>query len=151
MWNKKRHWSLHRKRSGSYDSGDDFELQKISLALGSKQSEKKITNDAVATVATSKHCGNDAQSLTGSSSSITGNTVHEYQRMISRFYQSATQSPNFTPNFSFGIEEKPLQPLNVYNNCTINYNNAPQSPMIKTSRKRRIIIESDSDYSQDGW
>ena len=91
---------------------------------------------------------------------------HHHQRIINECYRSMTKSSTFSPNFSFGIDqnthnqqrpnfppvyfgyEQPrFEP--VYNNCTFNINTpSPSITPTKNSRKR-VIIESDSEYSQE--
>ena len=86
---------------------------------------------------------------------------------LNQCYRSATKSSTFKPNFSFGINDDNTEKLAnlpfvnfgndqpriqpVYNNCIFNINTPPtiNTPMEATSSCRRIIIESDSDYSQE--
>ena len=140
-----------------YDSGDDFELQQMSNVIGGKRKQLHVEQQPP------QH-----QSLVGSNNRKT----NEYFQMFSQFFKSMINTNDFSPNFSLGIDTEPksfpsgtichhpqsfsLKPDsqrngNVFNNCTITINNNDSdNSTAKSHRRKRIMIESDSDYSQEG-
>ena len=151
----------------AYDSGDDDDLRNMSLALQpsssvASSSKSRPVNPVhpPSSPTTKQHNRYPPNypfpnSTPNFSFGLNLDDDCDNMRLAGNNFSSSrpTSAPtrnqsHFNPyNFAFGVNEN-IQPV-VYNNCTFNYGATQQPPPAPASKRRRLIIESDSDNSQN--